>query len=88
MPYSNQEEHRRGPDVEKELASPAGLHFRPFWQINKMFIADIYRQYNLINSLFPITWSCEGTVEGSCNFTIHCEECWWCLERMWAFDRL
>lgn len=88
MPYSNQEEHRRGPDVEKELASPSGLHFRPFWQIDKQFIADIYREHNLINSLFPITWSCEGTIEASCNFTIHCETCWWCLERMWAFGRL
>jgi len=88
MPYSNQEEHRRGPDVEKELASPAGLHFRPFWQIDKMFIADIYRQFNIINSLFSVTWSCEGTVEDSCNFTIHCEKCWWCIERMWAFGRL
>ena len=88
MPYSNHEEHRRGPDAEKVLASPSGLHFRPFWQIDKRFIADIYREHNLINSLFPITWSCEGTVEDSCNFTIHCEKCWWCIERIWAFGRL
>jgi len=88
MPYSNQEEHRRGPDVVKELASPSGQHFRPFWQINKQFIADIYRGHNLINSLFPLTWSCEGSVEDSHNYTIHCESCWWCIERMWAFGRL
>ena len=61
---------------------------RPLYLIDKRFVADIFRQFNLINSLLPVTWSCEGTIEASCNFTVHCEECWWCWERQWAFGRL
>ena len=88
QPYSNQEEHRRGDNIKKEIESVCGAHMRPLYLIDKRFVADIFRQFNLINSLLPVTWSCEGTVEASCNFTIHCEECWWCWERQWAFGRL
>ena len=58
---------------------------RPLYKINKRFIADIYRQFDLTENLFPMTWSCEGSKELTNDYTIPCEECWWCWEREWAF---
>lgn len=60
------------------------LELKPFFNINKKKIADIYKEKNLTDTLFPLTRSCEkiGTVTG------HCGECWWCEERKWAFDKL
>ena len=86
MPYENLEEHRRGENIEKQLEAPARDHMRPLYQINKRFIADIYRQFDLTENLFPITWSCEGEADQTNDYTIPCDQCWWCWEREWAFD--
>lgn len=60
------------------------LEIKPFFEMNKKDIAEIYADRNLLETLFPLTRSCEkiGTVTG------HCGECWWCEERQWAFKRL
>ena len=81
MPYENLEEHRRGENIEKQLEAPARDHMRPLYQINKRFIADIYKQFDLTENLLPITWSCEGEASQTEDYTIPCEKCWWCWER-------
>jgi 7-cyano-7-deazaguanine synthase in queuosine biosynthesis len=60
------------------------LEIKPFFNINKKEISKMYRERQLIETLFPVTRSCEkpGTVTG------HCGECWWCEERLWAFNQL
>jgi len=58
----------------------------PFENIDKKAIAELYHEYDLIDTLFPITRSCENS---KIHFTEpHCGKCWWCLERQWAFNRL
>ena len=86
MPYDNLEEHRRGENVEKILESPARDHMRPLYQINKRFIADVFRQFDLTETLFPMTWSCEGEADQTNDYTVPCGQCWWCWERKWAFE--
>jgi 7-cyano-7-deazaguanine synthase in queuosine biosynthesis len=56
---------------------------RPFIMMNKKEIANIYKQYNLLNSLFPLTNSCGGHSTAN----THCEKCWNCRERLWAFGK-
>lgn len=60
--------------------------FFPFENINKKAIAELYDHYGIMDSLFPLTRSCENS---KIHFTEpHCGKCWWCLERKWGFGRL
>ena len=53
--------------------------------MDKKDLALIYKEHNLLSTLFPITRSC---VTETMNFDAHCGECWWCKERIWAFGKL
>lgn len=59
--------------------------YRPFVNLHKKQIKDLYEKYNLLDSLFPLTRSCEGFDYETKNYTTSCGRCWWCLERKWAF---
>lgn len=61
-----------------------GKFYMPFINIDKSRIYEMYRELNIVDTLFPITRSCEDTVLKSG----HCGKCWWCEERRWAFGRL
>lgn len=56
---------------------------RPFVNLDKKEIANLYKENNLLDSLFPLTNSCGG--HGPAN--THCEKCWNCRERFWAFGK-
>ena len=62
----------------------------PLINLNKEGVADIYKQFGLMDNLFPITRSCEHADPIlTNNFTTHCEkDCWWCWERLWGFGRI
>ena len=63
--------------------------FDPIINIDKKGIAELCKNLNLIDTLYPITRSCENTdAEITNNFTTHCGECWWCHERKWGFGKL
>lgn len=72
---------KRDPNVVRPLYN--GKYYAPFFNIDKSKIAEMYRYYGLMDTLFPLTRSCESLTlrEG------HCGECWWCEERKWAFGR-
>ncbi len=57
----------------------------PFTNMDKRGVFDVYRRYNLLQSLFPFTRSCESLRPVS---TQHCGVCWWCKERIWGFGTL
>ena len=52
---------------------------------------EMYRDENLIESLLPVTRSCEW--DPTCDYfdnikdpgLEHCGECWWCKEKEWGF---
>lgn len=59
--------------------------YMPWTNIDKKKINEIYHHYNLLDSLFPLTRSCEtlDTISEK-----HCGNCWWCHERQWGFGKL
>jgi hypothetical protein len=79
------ESFERDPTVIRPLYYRYGMETHvPFTNIDKLKIAGIYHHLGLMDSLFPVTRSCESTeiAEG------HCGRCWWCEERAWGFGRL
>ena len=84
--------------LQKEVyhyVNPTRIHYWPFINVNKKGLAEIYQKYNLIDTLFPITRSCEGVIGATHwphtkppTLDKHCGECWWCAERLWGFGRL
>lgn len=59
--------------------------YTPVINIDKKGIADLYKKYNLLDTLFPLTRSCTKKTK---DFSKHCGKCWWCKERKWAFGKL
>lgn len=64
---------------------PNNSFYAPFANINKKFIASLYKKYDLMDDLFPYTASCVGWAEETNWFTEPCKKCFWCHERKWAF---
>ena len=62
------------------------IHCNPFIQHHKGHVAKLYYKYELIDDLLPLTRSCEGWDYMTKNFSKTCGECWWCMERGWAFE--
>jgi len=59
--------------------------YRPFINTDKKGVAEIYKQYNLLDTLFLETRSCEEVTH---DFSKHCGRCWYCKEREWGFGKL
>jgi len=63
-------------------------YYLPFVNVDKRFIADMYKQYN-VDDLLQLTRSCEDVPVHTYykpDFEYKpCGKCWWCLERKWAF---
>jgi 7-cyano-7-deazaguanine synthase in queuosine biosynthesis len=74
----------RNPSVTYNEYSGNKKIYMPFYNLDKKQIHEIYRNFDLEHSLFPLTRSCESLVQN----TGHCGTCWWCEERQWAFGRL
>ena len=67
--------------------------WNPFANIDKKMIAYLYDYYNVREDLYPLTRSCEARPIPDAPFDpdfeyTHCGNCWWCLERKWAFGTL
>lgn len=60
--------------------------YQPYNNVDKKFVADIYKQNNLMNTLYLLTGSCVGMTNSTNNFTKECHQCFWCHEKKWAFD--
>lgn len=79
----------------KPVISKDGRFYVPFANQNKRNIFDIYKYEGLLDTLFPLTRSCEWEDDFKTLYNIedpgddgHCEKCWWCEERKWGFGRL
>lgn len=83
----NSENDERDPTVVRPFYS--GSYYRPWTNLDKKDIAAIYRHYDLMDSLFPFTRSCEWLnpeTHGDEPDFEHCGKCWWCEERAWGFN--
>lgn len=66
------------------LPQVRGRGHRPFVNIDKRGVREVYEQLGLMDTLFPLTRSCETYTD---DFSKHCGECWFCAERFYGFDR-
>lgn len=82
--FYEQAERRRDISEKRDQKANERL-YRPFVNVDKKFVADIYFQNDLMHSLFPLTKSCVGKPEHTDNFTRDCGICFWCHEKKWAF---
>ena len=62
------------------------VHVNPFIQHHKGHVAKLYYDYGLVDDLLPLTRSCEGWDYMTANYSKTCGDCWWCMERKWAFE--
>lgn len=84
-------EHTRSADGDNPIFHDDNTFYMPWTNTDKKGIAKMYREENLIDTLLPVTRSCE--YDPTCEFfddiedpkLEHCGECWWCKEREWAF---
>jgi len=60
--------------------------YQAYANVDKKFVAGVYKDYDLMDTLFPLTRSCIGTAQQTDNFTKECHQCFWCDEKKWAFD--
>ena len=61
--------------------------YRPWGQMTKDQLAEIYKKHSLVDTLLPLTRSCEGLANVTNNYSTVCGDCWWCHERYWAFGK-
>lgn len=59
--------------------------YRPLAFMHKKFIAECFKEHDLLTDLFPITASCIGYANTTNNFSEPCKTCWWCKEKHWSF---
>jgi 7-cyano-7-deazaguanine synthase in queuosine biosynthesis len=76
-------EEDRSPSVVRPLWLREGAIYIPFYNIDKLKVAEMYDYLGITDTLFPLTVSCTKNSDGT-----HCDNCWWCSEREWAFGRL
>tara|TARA_A100001388_G_scaffold243347_1_gene200607 strand:+ start:419 stop:1108 length:690 start_codon:yes stop_codon:yes gene_type:complete len=78
-----------GRDKIQDPWKPEWNMFRPIINLNKKEVAELYQKFNLQDTLFNQTRSCENpSAEITQNFETHCGECWWCKEREWGFGKI
>ena len=63
-----------------------GKNYQPYVNVDKKFVAGVFEENNLMDSLFPLTGSCIGTAEQTDYFQKECHQCFWCYEKKWAFN--
>lgn len=56
----------------------------PLALIDKKGVFELYKRYNLVNTLLPLTCSCDADVDPGHEENIPCGVCWWCKEKEWG----
>jgi len=81
------ENSERDPTVVRPVKIDYG--YMPWTNLDKQDLHAIYKQHNLLDTLFPLTRSCEWINHDWPDPGIeHCGKCWWCEERQWGFGKL
>jgi len=62
--------------------------YLPFAEYDKRVVYSVYQDYNVLDELYPYTWSCENDMQAQHTDPEHCGTCYFCLERLYAFGKL
>lgn len=60
----------------------------PFAYSDKKQVSNLYQHFGVMETLYPITYSCEVVPETKETPLVHCGHCFFCLERWWGFGRI
>ena len=60
--------------------------YQPYVNVDKKFVAGVYKDHKLMDTLYPFTSSCVGSERDTEYFTKGCDKCFWCNEKKWAFE--
>ena len=81
-------EPRRNPGHKWQIIQDYPLRdvkiFLPFILVDKRLTCAGYKQLDLLDTLLPVTRSCEGFVD----INTTCKDCWWCKERKWGLESI
>lgn len=59
--------------------------YAPLINMDKQEVAELYKKFDVMDTLFPLTRSCENVTT---DFSEHCKiKCFHCHERFWGFGR-
>lgn len=85
--YKTTESHERHPSVIRETR--VGKYLIPWTNSDKKDIYKIYKKYNLLETLFPVTRSCDPSLsmDNFNNEVTYCGNCWECHEKLWGFGK-
>jgi|TARA_B110000495_G_scaffold64702_1_gene55038 7-cyano-7-deazaguanine synthase in queuosine biosynthesis len=93
-------DYTRKDTSDNEMTYNDDKFYMPWANTNKQGIVEMYRSEGVIDSLLPITRSCEYDPTSDYFYANtwprwseeikdpqlgHCGECWWCKEREWGF---
>lgn len=67
----------------KKIDNHNFYYITPFCKLDKKDLFELYRQENLLENLYPLTFSCSAGYKEK-----HCGVCWWCKERLWGFGKI
>ena len=77
---------RRRDDKEQSPWYTNSQMYQPYVNVDKKFVAGVYKFHNLMDKLYPFTSSCVGSERDTEYFTKGCGKCFWCNEKKWAFE--
>lgn len=60
--------------------------YQPFINADKKFVAGIYKEEELMETVYPYTSSCVGFPDQTNYYIESCGKCFWCNEKKWAFE--
>ena len=77
---------RRRDDKEQTPWYTNSQMYQPYVNVDKKFVAGVYKDHKLMDTLYPFTSSCVGSERDIEYFTKGCGKCFWCNEKKWAFE--
>ena len=81
--YDKAEPRRNEPHNRKSFV---GNLYTPYINVDKKFVAGVYKENNLMEELYPYTSSCVGMPEITDYGSTACGTCFWCHEKKWGFE--
>lgn len=63
------------------------MSYMPLRMVDKKWIAHMYHEFGLMETLYPLTVSCTTMTNEYVdkNGLVPCKKCFWCKEKYWAF---
>ena len=77
-------QYSQDPHEHPDFNGPGNV-YSPLINIDKKGVKELYEHFGVLDTLFPLTRSCENWTD---DFSSHCGVCWFCLERLWGFGRI